>query len=70
MKFEYDKEIDSGYIYRSYPIKKGEAEKQVNINDSIILDFDKEGKLLGIEILDASKIMRKKTFKDLMATNT
>ena len=55
MKIEYDKEADTAYIYLKYPINKGEAEKQVKVDEQIILDFDKNNKLLGIEILDASK---------------
>jgi len=60
MKFEYDKEADAAYIYIEYPIKDGEAKKNIEINENIILDFDTNGKLLGIEILDASKVLNKK----------
>ena len=59
MKFEYDKEADAAYIYLEYPIKDGEAKNTIELNDNIILDFDKDGKLLGVEILDASKILKK-----------
>ena len=60
MKFEYDKEVDAGYIYVGDDIEDGEAVKTIQLNDNIILDFDKNGKLLGIEILDASKVLNKK----------
>lgn len=60
MKFEYDKEADAAYIYLEYPIKDGEAKKNIEINENIILDFDNNGKLLGIEILDASKVLNQK----------
>ena len=60
MKFEYDKEADAGYIYIEYPIKEGEAKKTIQLNDNIILDFDAKDKLLGVEILNASKILDKK----------
>ncbi len=59
MKFEYDKEADAAYIYVKYPIKKGEAKKTIELNEDIILDFNEKGKLLGIEILDASKVLSK-----------
>jgi len=59
MKLEYDEDVDAAYIYIEYPIKEGEAEKTIELNDNISIDFDKNGKLLGIEILDASKIMKK-----------
>ena len=60
MKFEYDKEADAAYIYLEYPIKEGEAKKTIELNENIILDFDEKGKLLGVEILDASKVLNKK----------
>lgn len=60
MKFEYDKEVDAAYIYLEYPIKSGQIKNTIELNDNIILDFDNKGKLLGVEILDASKILNKK----------
>lgn len=60
MKFEYDKEVDAAYIYLDYPIKSGQAKKTVQANDNIILDFDDNNKLIGVEILDASKVLNKK----------
>ena len=61
MNFEYDKEADAAYIYLEATIKEGEAKNTIEVNDNIILDFDAEGKLLGIEILNASKVLSKKT---------
>lgn len=60
MRFEYDKEVDAAYLYIEHPIKDGEAKKTIELNENIILDFDGKGRLLGIEILDASKILNKK----------
>jgi len=59
MKFTYDKEVDAAYIYVVESIGEGEAVKTIKLNNNIILDFDKDGKLLGIEILDATKILNK-----------
>ena len=59
MKFEYDEEVDAAYIYVEYPIKDGEAKRTIELDGNIILDFDEEGKLLGVEILDASKVLKK-----------
>lgn len=52
--------MDAAYIYIKYPIKNGEAIKQKYIDENIILDFDKKRRLLGVEILNASKVMNKK----------
>ena len=61
MKLEYDKEADAAYIYLEYPIKKGQAKNTIELNENIMLDFDSKGKLLGVEILNASKVLNKKT---------
>ena len=60
MKFEYDKEVDAAYVYIGHPIKESEVKKTIELNENIILDFDKKGKLLGMEILNASKVVNKK----------
>jgi len=67
MKIEYDKEVDAAYIYLEYPIKEGEAKKTIELNENIILDFNENGKLLGVEILDASKVLNKKTLLEAQA---
>ena len=64
MKFEYDKRVDAAYIYLKYPLKDGESKKTIQLNDNIILDFDKENKLLGVEILDASKMLKKEVLME------
>jgi len=66
MKITYDKEVDAAYIYlksnadvfpgwvsKTYPCDPNE------VNGMINLDFDAEGLLGGIEILDASKKLPK-----------
>lgn len=60
MKFEYDKEADAAYIYFVYPARAGQSKSTVELKEHIILDFDGRGKLLGVEILNASKILNKK----------
>ena len=64
MKLEYDKNVDAAYIYFKYPIEDGEVENTIELNENIILDFDASGKLLGVEILNASKILGKKTIQE------
>ena len=60
MKLEYDKEADAAYIYLKHPIGEAEAKETVKVNENITIDFDKDGKLIGVEILDASKLLSKK----------
>jgi uncharacterized protein YuzE len=60
MRNTYDPKVDSAYIYlveeiplggvaRTYPCDPREVQGQIN------LDFDSNGRLLGIEVLDARK---------------
>ena len=51
MKIRYDKKVDAAYI----ELAKGKYSASRKISDSIVVDEDKKGKVLGIEILDASK---------------
>ena len=51
MKIHYDPKVDAVYI----DLAKGKYEASRKISDSILVDEDKKGKVLGIEILDASK---------------
>jgi len=63
MRITYSKSADAAYVYLIDEIKKGEVKtiypcdpsKEEGVNGEINLDFDKEDKLLGIEILDASR---------------
>jgi uncharacterized protein YuzE len=50
MKIKYDKTAYAVYI----SIKKGSIKKTAHLSHLINSDFDKNGKILGIEILGAS----------------
>ena len=54
MKISYDPKVDAMYI----ELDSGEYEVSREISDSIVVDEDKDGKILGIEILDATKNIR------------
>ena len=57
MKVKYDKEVDVLYIsFGKNKIKESDEDKP-----GVILDYDKEGSIVGIEILDASKKMKNPT---------
>ena len=51
MKIRYDKKVDAMYI----KLAKGKYNSTRKVSDVILVDEDKKGKVLGIEILDATK---------------
>lgn len=51
MKITYDKTADALYIH----LKEREVFATKEINDNLIVDFDDQNKIIGLEILDASK---------------
>ena len=53
MKITYDPEVDvMRIIFSNMPIEESDEEKP-----GVILDFDKDGNIVGMEILDASRRM-------------
>jgi uncharacterized protein YuzE len=67
MKVEYDKDVDAAYIYVEYPIKDGEVKKTTEVNENIMLDFDAAHNLIGVEILNASKLLSKEVIQEAVA---
>ncbi|MEK6903007.1 MAG: DUF2283 domain-containing protein [archaeon] len=59
MRVVYDKQADAAYIYLMDKKEKGQVKKTITMNENVILDFDADKKLIGIEILSASKIVPK-----------
>jgi len=55
MKMLYDKQVDALYI-QFRQITDGSATTK-DLSDSVSINYDNEGKIAGIEILDASKFM-------------
>lgn len=52
-KILYDKKSDNLYFF----VQEGQLEEYREIVPGVGVEFDEEGKLLGIEILGASKIL-------------
>jgi uncharacterized protein YuzE len=50
MKINYDSEVDA----LSVTLRKGKVERTVEIAPEIMVDFDKDGRPLYLEILDAT----------------
>ncbi|MDA2921483.1 DUF2283 domain-containing protein [Desulfobacterota bacterium AH_259_B03_O07] len=63
MKIEYDPVRDLLYIYFSEPTLK--AARTITVVPGVHADFSAEGKLIGIEVIDASEPGGKKIEFDL-----
>lgn len=50
MKITFDKIANAAYM----TLRKGRVAKTVEMSGNVIVDLDKKGNLLGIEMLDAS----------------
>lgn len=62
MKLTYDKAVDAAYIYLTDEIGVGQVSKTYScnalaVNGEINLHFDSQGRLVGIEVLDASRLL-------------
>ena len=51
MKIEYDKEVDALYIR----IQEKDVARTQEVSDGVNLDFDDKDRLIGLEVLSASK---------------
>lgn len=51
MKIEYDKEVDALYIR----IQEKYVSRTQEVSEGVNLDFDEEGRLIGLEVLGAAK---------------
>jgi uncharacterized protein YuzE len=58
MRLEFDPARDLLYIYFAEASVK--AAKTVTVVPGVHADFNKEGKLIGIEVVDASEVMGRK----------
>ncbi|MCP8307875.1 MAG: DUF2283 domain-containing protein [archaeon] len=50
-RVEYDSKVDVMYIW----LRKAKYEISEELAENVIIDLDKRGRIIGIEILDASK---------------
>ena len=51
MKIEYDQQADAMYIR----LRAGDVAESEEVRSGVVLDFDAQGQVLGIEMLDVSK---------------
>ena len=71
MRFTYDSEADAAYLSLvDRDLRPGEADRQSDIiatpngAGSLIVDFDVDGRMLGVEILAASAVLPSDLLRD------
>ena len=60
MKIEYDKIADAMYLY----LKKAKIYKTVKMQDRLVVDVDRKGNIIGMEVLDVSSQIPQKSIKE------
>ncbi|MDR2966361.1 MAG: DUF2283 domain-containing protein [Methanobacteriaceae archaeon] len=53
LNYDYDPSVDALYIQ----VEDHQNPKAIPLNDNVIIDFTKEGKLTGLEILNTSYVL-------------
>lgn len=63
MKITYDNEVDALYVY----FNKGKVQKTKFLGSDFLVDIDKNENVLGIEVLNATKHIRKIKEKSIIS---
>ena len=66
MKITFDADADAAYLYFK-EIANGEVQNTISLNESVNIDLDAQGKVIGIEILDATKNLPQDLIKSAIA---
>ena len=64
VRVEYDSKADAMYIW----LRKARYEISEELAENVIIDLDKSGRIIGIEILDATKNLGKELVNKILST--
>ena len=71
MRVTRDPLAGAAYIYLVDTISRGEVHRSVAVHDgNVVLDLDANGRLLGVEILDAERLLRPDTLAEAVILDT
>ena len=65
MKIEYSKSADALYVY----FREVKVSKSREVEDGVVVDFDRLGHIVGIEILDASRRLKHRELSKVSIEN-
>ena len=64
VQVEFDSKADAMYIW----LRKARYEISEELAENVIIDLDKRGRIIGIEILDATKNLGKELVNKILRT--
>jgi uncharacterized protein YuzE len=64
VRVEYDEKADAMYIW----VRKAKYDVSEELADNVIIDLDKNGHIIGIEVLGASKNLGKELVNKILST--
>ena len=64
VRVEYDPKADAMYIW----FRKAKYEISEELAENVVIDLDESGRIIGIEILDASKNLGKELVDKILST--
>ena len=64
VRVEYDQKADAMYIW----LRKAKYDVSEELAENVVLDLDKNGRIIGIEVLDASKNLGKELVTRILHT--
>ena len=64
VRVEYDEKADAMYIW----LRKAKYDVSEELAENVVIDLDKNGKIIGIEVLDASKNLGKELVNRILQT--
>jgi uncharacterized protein YuzE len=64
VRVEYDKKADAMYIW----LRKAKYDISEELAENVVLDLDKNGRIIGIEVLDATKNLGKELVTRIVNT--
>lgn len=64
VRVEYDSKADAMYIW----LRKAKYQISEELAENVIIDLDKSGRIIGIEILDATKNLGKELINKILNT--
>jgi uncharacterized protein YuzE len=64
VRVEYDQKADAMYIW----LRKAKYDISEELAENVVIDLDKNGRIIGIEVLDASKNLGKELVTKILNT--